>query len=136
MTRRREPHAPLAQTSDADLAARWEERADEYERLGVLVAGDRLCREFVSDVRRARAGVLLTIQEAAVRSGYTAAHLRRLIRTGAIANRGLPRRPRVLESDLPRKPALASTQERLHLHGASPEQVVRSVVRTSKGVTR
>ena len=46
---------------------------------------------------------LLTLTEAAAISGYSANHLGRLVRSGALANYGRRNAPRVCRSDLPLK---------------------------------
>ena len=46
----------------------------------------------------------LTLQEAAVESGYSADHLGRLVRDGKITSAGQPNAPRIRRADLPRKP--------------------------------
>jgi hypothetical protein len=46
----------------------------------------------------------LTLAEAARESGYSAAHLARLLDEGRIANAGRKRAPRIKRGDLPKKP--------------------------------
>jgi hypothetical protein len=45
----------------------------------------------------------LTLDEAAEESGYSAAHLSRLLSEGALRNAGKPGAPRIRRGDLPRK---------------------------------
>lgn len=53
----------------------------------------------------------LTVAAAAAESGYSEAHLRRLVAECRIANHGSPGRPRIRRGDLPRKPPHSSDSE-------------------------
>ena len=89
----------------AELRAAWTERRDEWRRLGVQVDGAKLCEELLRDLDELDASgeTLLTLVEAEGESGYSADHLGRLVRSGAIPNAGRPNAPRIRRRDLPRK---------------------------------
>lgn len=73
---------------------------------------------------------VLTLTQAERLSGYSRAHLGRLIRDGKIPNAGRPNAPRVRSDDLPRKPGhLPSQQDSSQIGGTSKRQIVRSIVR-------
>ena len=91
-----------------DMLERWTVRRDELQKLHARVDGAVLCEDFLADLKLLLNGEgqrPLTIGEAASVSGYSADHIRRLIKKGTVRNVGKPRAPRVLLSDLPRKPA-------------------------------
>ncbi len=88
------------------LLATWRARRDEFERLGVLVRGQALCDHVLNDLAALQVhedDQLLTLKEAADRSGYSTDHLGRLIRDGTIPNAGKPGAPRIRRGDLPQK---------------------------------
>lgn len=89
-----------------ELAAEWRSEADTLRRRGAEAqatalesAADDLDSAWQS-WRRER----LTVEEAADASGYSEAHLRRLIRDGKLPNAGEEHRPLVRRVDLPKKP--------------------------------
>lgn len=89
-----------------DVIARWSARHDEFRRFGAHVDGARLCAEILADLERLASADdedLLSLEEAAARSGYSADHLGRLVRQGRIPNAGRPHAPRIRAKDLPRK---------------------------------
>ncbi len=64
-----------------DFVRRWRARRDELARLGAQVDGAKLCDEVLADfeaMTTAEDEALLGLQDAAVRSGYSSDHLRRL----------------------------------------------------------
>jgi len=77
----------------------------------------------------------LTLEAAEVESGYSLAHLRRLIREGSVPNAGTKEDPRILRKHLPRKPghgvrpklAAESIARACVQPASSPSQVVRAV---------
>ena len=89
-----------------ELLIRWRERRDEWRRLGVIVDGAKLCDEFLGDLESMDASgeEVLTLVEAAMESGYSADHLGRLVRAGAIVNVGRANAPKIRRRNLPRKP--------------------------------
>jgi hypothetical protein len=89
------------------LRARLRGRRAELARLGALVQGDRLIDEILADldeIERQEHGRLMKLAEASRASGYTADHLRVLIRAGKLADYGRPHAPRVRLDELPKKP--------------------------------
>jgi hypothetical protein len=77
---------------------------------------------------------LLTLTEAAELSGYSADHLGRLVRSGALKNHGRPNAPRVRRGDLPKKLLLGRHPDP-DLLGASRRQVAKAIT-TSKSSRR
>lgn len=116
----------------AEFFAKWSAEAETLRRHRALVEGGDLCDELLADVVAMLDGEgneLLTVVEAARRSGYSADHLGRLVRLGSIPNAGRINAPRIRADDLPRKsPRLAAGPSRSDLQGASTRQIVRAVV--------
>lgn len=77
---------------------------------------------------------LLNLTEAARMSGYTAGHIGRLVRSGALQNFGHPHAPKVRRADLPKKLVLPGRQADPRLLGASREQVAKAI--TTSGSRR
>jgi len=100
-------YAPDAEAS----ATIWELAASEIES-ALLVDGAEL----------------LTLQEAAQISGYSADHLGRLVRSGRLPNHGRKHAPRVRRADLPMKPLLRAVAQGRQLGSADRGQVVRSIL--------
>src|SRR5947209_11670429 len=89
-----------------DFVGRWRARRDELARLGAHVEGAKLCEEVLADfesVTTAEDEALLGLQDAAVRSGYSSDHLRRLHRLGKLPARRDGRRLFFRAGDLPKK---------------------------------
>lgn len=118
-----------------EFFAKWSADAETLRRHGALVKGAELCDELLADVSAmldSEGKELLTVAEAARRSGYSADHLGRLVRLGSIPNAGRMNAPRIRTSDLPRKsPKFAAGPSRGDLQGASTRQIVRAVVTSS-----
>ena len=64
---------------------------------------EKVARE-LDEYEQQRALECLTLEEAAIASGYSQAHLQRLVAEGTIPNAGATHRPRIRRQDLPRKP--------------------------------
>jgi len=94
----------------SELLIRWRERRDDWRRLGVTVDGAKLCEEFLGDLESMDASgeEVLTLVDAALECGYSADHLGRLVREGAIPNSGRPKAPKIRRRDLPRNPGALS----------------------------
>lgn len=126
--------------SRAEFLAKWRQRRDEYDRLTAAVEARALLDTLLGDLELLFAQeeeFALTLREAARESGYSQDHLARLIREGTIPNAGRPRAPRIRRKDLPRKAAsLPGPRPSLHLAGATPEQIARSVVTSTQGAPR
>ena len=90
-----------------DFLAKWSAEATAMARRGVMVEGASLCNEILTDCRAVMAlegETVLSLPEAAARSGYSAEHLGRMIRQGRIPNAGRKGAPQIRVTDLPRKP--------------------------------
>jgi len=96
--------------TEAELIAKWEARAAEYEDVGAQVSGATLCRTFLEDLANVQAANehrVLSLAEAAAWSGYSTAHLARLVKQGKLQTLRLPEsrgRLSFHQGDLPRKP--------------------------------
>ena len=105
---------PADEIHDEDTALNWWQDvfAQSCDSLHSQVDAAALVREVVSSIRAIREMSLnepLSLTEAADRTGYTADHIGRLVRTGKVPNAGRKNAPRVLGRDLVmhRKPKLA-----------------------------
>ena len=96
--------------TEEELIAKWEARAAEYEQVGAQVSGATLCRTFLEELASVRAATenrVLSLTEAAASSGYSAAHLARLVKQGKLRTLRPPEsrgRLGFRQGDLPRKP--------------------------------
>ena len=96
------PAVPLLQA----LAASWREEAAGLRRRYGMRQLASLCEAHAAELEEALAradGRLLTLREASAESGYSVAHLRVLLASGALMQAGRRGAPRVLSSELPRK---------------------------------
>jgi hypothetical protein len=87
-----------------DLITRWRLRRDEWRLLGILVDGAALIDQMLADIADVfddETELLLTLDDAAARSGYSSDHLARLIRQHRIPNSGRRGSPRIRLGDLP-----------------------------------
>jgi hypothetical protein len=90
-----------------EFLAKWTNEAEAMHRRGVMVNGRGLLAEVLADFRAVMASeaeAVLSLREAASRSGYSVEHLGRLIREGRVPNAGRKGTPRIRAADLPRKP--------------------------------
>lgn len=98
-----------------ELRAKWAAEGHRMRQRDDYVRGVVLCEEFVADLEQLveiEEERLLSVREAAERSGYSADHLARLVRTGRIPDRRAPGskgRIGIRLSDLPRKPSAQHT---------------------------
>jgi hypothetical protein len=96
--------------TEAELIAKWEARAAEYEQVGAQVSGATLCRRFLADLASLRAAAenrVLSLVEASACSGYSTAHLARLVKQGKLRTLRPPGsrgRLSFRQGDLPHKP--------------------------------
>lgn len=91
----------------SQFLAKWTAEAEAMHRRGVMVNGAGLCNEILTDFRAVVAcqvELVLSLPEAAARSGYTAEHLGRMVGEGRIWNAGRKGVPRIRAADVPRKP--------------------------------
>ena len=116
----------------AEFVCRWAQRAEELGRLSASVDGRRLISEFLAELERLfreEESEMLTLEQAAEYSGYSADHIARSIRHGSIENAGERGRPRVRRGDLPRKSgALRNEMPEPILAGNTRRQIAQSVV--------
>jgi hypothetical protein len=123
----------------AEVRARWGAERERLRALDARVSAPRIIDQFLSDLdalEQSSGDELLTLTEAARISGYSRAHLGRLVRDGAISNWGRPGAPKIRRGDLPIKPGhLCSSESAVQITGSSKRQVVRSVV-AHEGGTR
>jgi hypothetical protein len=99
----------------AQLRAKWATLASELEGLGALVPAGQFSRAFLEDLERLAttpAEELLTLREASAYSGYSEAHLARLVREGrlpTLRDPGARGRHTFRKVDLPQKPCAPHT---------------------------
>jgi hypothetical protein len=89
------------------LVATWRAEAESLRRRYGLEQLAHLCETHAAELEEAlarSAGRLLTLREGSVESGYSVAHLRVLLASGALTQAGRRGAPRLLSSELPRKP--------------------------------
>ena len=123
-----------------EIVERWTARRDVAKSLGGLVDGARLCDELLRDLeelRRVSDGEILSLTDAAERSGYSREHLGRLVRGGRIPNAGRPNAPKIRVVDLPRKAGyLLPDACQDDIADTSTRQIVRSIVNLSRRSSR
>jgi len=113
---------------------KWEARRDEWSRRGISALAGPLLDEILADldaVVRDERMELLTLTQAALRSGYSPDSLGRMVRSGKLANLGRKNAPRVRAADLPRKP-LRFPARPPHVRPTS-RQMARTSTMTPKG---
>ena len=76
---------------------------------------------------------LLTLQKAAIESGYSAYHLARLIRAGKIPNAGRKNAPRIQRGALPRKAGYLPNAEPKPTFTDARRRIALSVVNSNTG---
>ena len=90
-----------------DLVTRWRSEADTVERCGHESTG-KLIRRLVGELEEALRDdqdETLKLPEAALESGYSLEHLRKMVASGKIPNAGAKGRPLIRRGDLPNGPA-------------------------------
>lgn len=94
--------------------AKWMRRhADELWHFGARGHAEAVeaCAKHVEEAWIEWSAENLTVAEAAAESGYSEAHIRRLLRECRIDDAGSKGRPRIRRGDLPRKPHQSSGGE-------------------------
>lgn len=123
--------------SASELRERWIARRDEWKRLDVHVNGAQLAQEVIADLESLSNGddETLTYAQAAALSRYSVDHIGRLVRDGKLRDVGRKGAPRVLASELPRKPALqlAGTATTSYDPASDARSLRRSAVRSNHG---
>ncbi|HEX6370849.1 MAG TPA: hypothetical protein VF006_18165 [Longimicrobium sp.] len=113
------------------LAAAWREEAAGLRRRYGMRQLASLCEAHAAELEEALArsdGRLLTLREASAESGYSVAHLRVLLASGALTQAGRRGAPRVLSSELTRKREARVTFD--------PAAAARQAVRASSAAAR
>jgi hypothetical protein len=89
----------------------WRALAEQVERYGDkgTAATLRACADDLEADMRDAGAELLTLDEAAKASGYSASRIRHMVAEGTIANAGKKGSPRVRRGDLPTKSRGATT---------------------------
>jgi hypothetical protein len=111
----------------ADLIAEWRNHAALCRRYG----GDSMartleqCARELEETDAAARDTALTLDEAARASGFSAEHLGRLVRQGAIPNAGRKGVPRICRGDLPRRCSRVASERTT---GYDPSADARSLV--------
>lgn len=92
--------------SALELAARWRANVETLRGFGAAAQAEAVerCARELEELARRQDRESLTLREAAARSGYSADHLRRLVRDGVLQAERAGRRLRFQAGDLPRKP--------------------------------
>jgi len=90
-----------------DLRAKWTARRAEWEKLGVVVNGARMCEEFIADfenVLTSHDEAVVNTNEAAAMTGYSRAQLLRQYKEGRLRGHKKGKHVFFRAGDLPRKP--------------------------------
>ena len=101
--------------SEPDFIQRWEKKATEFDRYGASVSGATLVRALLAELAAVRKAVddrVLSLAEAAAWSGYSEAHLARMVKQGKLRTlRPVGSRGRLTfqVADLPRKARIHHT---------------------------
>lgn len=114
-----------------ELRERWAGRRALFAELDASVNGAKLIDELLADldtVLTTHEDEVLRVPDAAKESGYSEEHLRRLIRTGKVANAGRAGAPAIRRADLPAKRSLPEFPTTAILR--SKVQIARTVTLT------
>lgn len=124
-----------------DRANEWRRDAQVFRRYGqepLAALLEKLATDLEADCLSADERV--SFADAPHLSGYSQAHLRRLVRQGKLTNVGTRRKPEFLLKELPRKPGYSPENKRVAAHSSTSQigkykQVARAVVqrRTNDG---
>jgi hypothetical protein len=123
-------------TDTSDCAGMWRADAAVLRRNGAAALADLLerCAADLGSEQRARLDALVTLDEAVQLTGFTRGHLRRLCRSGKLANAGTEAAPAFRLAALPRK-----TGSGMHEAGGlvqSPALLVEAVLAGKQGRRR
>lgn len=121
-------------TALGELPASWRQRAEDLKRWaaadGAAAALERAAEE-LEEALAAQSETLLTLGEAAARTGYSRDHIGRLIRAGTVPNAGRKNAPKVRMRDLSTlKPKLASASVDAYDPASDARSLRRSAVRS------
>ena len=90
-----------------EFRAKWSTRRAEWEKLGVLVGGAKICEEFIADfedVLTSHDEAVLNTNQAAAMTGYSRAQLLHLYKQGKLRGHKTGKHVFFRAGDLPRKP--------------------------------
>src|SRR3989449_10007969 len=90
-----------------DFHAKWAARRAEWEKLGALVSGAKMCEEFITDfenVLTSHDEAVLNTNQAAAMTGYSRAQLLHLYKQGRLRGHKNGKNVFFRAGDLPRKP--------------------------------
>ncbi len=90
-----------------EFHAKWAARRAEWDKLGVLVSGAKICEEFIADfedVLTSHDEAVLNTNQAAAMTGYSRAQLLRQYKEGRLRGHKKGKHVFFRAGDLPRKP--------------------------------
>jgi len=90
-----------------EFRAKWSARHAEWEKLGVLASGAKMCEEFIADfenVLTSHDEAVLNTNQAAAMTGYSRAQLLHLYKQGRLRGHKNGKHVFFRAGDLPRKP--------------------------------
>jgi len=90
-----------------EFRAKWSARRAEWEKLGVVVIGAKICEEFIADfedVLTSHDEAVLNTNQAAAMTGYSRAQLLRQFKEGRLRGHKNGKHVFFRAGDLPRKP--------------------------------
>ena len=90
-----------------EFRAKWTARRAEWEKLGVMVSGAKICEEFIADfenVLTSHDEAVLNTNQAAAMTGYSRAQLLHLYKQGKLRGHKNGKHVFFRAGDLPRKP--------------------------------
>jgi predicted DNA-binding transcriptional regulator AlpA len=90
-----------------EFRAKWSARRAEWEKLGVLVSGPKMCEEFIADfenVLTSHDEAVLNTNQASAMTGYSRAQLLHLYKQGRLRGHKNGKHVFFRAGDLPRKP--------------------------------
>lgn len=90
-----------------EFRAKWSARRSEWEKLGVLVSGAKMCEEFIADfenVLTSHDEAVLNTNQASAMTGYSRAQLLHLYKQGRLRGHKNGKHVFFRAGDLPRKP--------------------------------
>jgi hypothetical protein len=117
-----------------EFFGKWETLREDWSRRGFIAPAGPLVGELLADleaVARDEGMELLTLTQAALRSGFSRDTLGRMVASGALQNMGRKNAPRVRAVDLPRK-ALRPASRISQVQDAS-RQSARASHKTPRG---
>jgi len=95
-----------------EIRTKWSELRDNWTRLGVSVAGAAVAGEILADLEmlwQSENEAQLDLAGAAALTGYSAEHLRRMVRQGRVKSHRIGRRLFFRTVDLPMRPRVDSS---------------------------